>query len=83
MSGQRRFETLGYEEADGVATITLDRPERLNAFDVTLTRELHGCWRDLRFDDDVRAIVVTGAGDRAFCTGIDRGDVIPSRRAPG
>ena len=82
MSGQRRFETLGYEEADGVATITLDRPERLNAFDVTLTRELHGCWRDLRFDDDVRAIVVTGAGDRAFCTGIDRGDVIPQPTGP-
>lgn len=82
MSGQRRFETLGYEAADGVATITLDRPDRLNAFDVTLTRELHGLWRDLRFDDDVRAIVVTGAGNKAFCTGIDRGDVIPQPTGP-
>lgn len=38
MSGQHRFETLGCEMTDGVATITLDRPECLNAFDVTLTR---------------------------------------------
>ena len=82
MSGQRRFETLGYEVTDAVATITLDRPERLNAFDATLTRELHGLWRDLRFDDDVRAIVVTGAGDKAFCTGIDRGEVIPQPTGP-
>jgi enoyl-CoA hydratase/carnithine racemase len=78
----RSFETLGYDVADGVATITLDRPERLNAFNVTLTRELHDLWRDLRFDDDVRAIVLTGAGDKAFCTGIDRGDEIPQPSGP-
>jgi enoyl-CoA hydratase/carnithine racemase len=77
-----RFETLGYDLAEGVATITLDRPDRLNAFDVTLTRELHDLWRDLRFDDDVRAIVLTGAGDKAFCTGIDRGDDIPQPSGP-
>jgi enoyl-CoA hydratase/carnithine racemase len=76
------FETLGYDVADGVATITLDRPDRLNAFNVTLTRELHGLWRDLRFDDDVRAIVLTGSGDKAFCTGIDRGDEIPQPSGP-
>ncbi len=77
-----RFDTLLYDVADGVATVTLDRPERLNAFDVVLTRELHSLWRDLRFDDDVRAIVLTGAGDRAFCTGIDRGDAIPQPSGP-
>jgi enoyl-CoA hydratase/carnithine racemase len=76
------LETIRYDAADGVATITLDRPERLNSFDTTLTRELHGLWRALRFDDDIRAIVLTGAGDRAFCTGIDRGDEIPQPSGP-
>jgi enoyl-CoA hydratase/carnithine racemase len=76
------FETLLLDVTDGVATITLNRPDRLNSFDTTLTRELHGLWRDLRFDDTVRAVVLTGAGDRAFCTGIDRGDVIPQPTGP-
>ena len=76
------FDTLLCDVADGVATVALNRPERLNAFDVVLTRELHGLWRDLRFDDDVRAVVLTGTGDRAFCTGIDRGDVIPQPSGP-
>ena len=76
------FETLLFEVTDGVATITLNRPDRLNSFNTTLTRELHGLWRDLRFDDAVRAVVLTGAGDRAFCTGIDRGDAIPQPSGP-
>ena len=76
------FDTLLCDVADGVATVTLNRPERLNAFDVVLTRELHSLWRDLRFDDDVRAVVLTGTGDRAFCTGIDRSDVIPQPSGP-
>lgn len=75
-------EALQVEVADGVATVVLNRPDRLNSFDRTLTRELHGLWRDLRFDDDVRAVVLTGAGDRAFCTGIDRQDVIPQPSGP-
>jgi enoyl-CoA hydratase/carnithine racemase len=78
----RAFDTLGYDAVDGVATVTLNRPERLNSFDVTLTRELHDLWRELRFDDDIRAIVLTGAGDKAFCTGIDRADTIPQPTGP-
>jgi len=78
----RPFETIEYSQSDGVATVTLDRPERLNAFDVTMTRELHGLWRDLRYDDDVRVVVITGAGDKAFCTGIDRDEVIPQPSGP-
>lgn len=67
-----RFETLAYEERDGVAWVTLDRPEVHNAFDVEMMTEIHRCWRELRDNDDVRAVVVTGAGDAAFCTGLDR-----------
>ena len=67
--------TLGLEVADGVAVVTLDRPDVLNAFDDTMTAELADVWRRLRVDDDVRAVVVTGSGEKAFCTGLDRGSV--------
>ncbi|WP_433477010.1 enoyl-CoA hydratase/isomerase family protein [Spirillospora sp. CA-142024] len=76
------FRTLRYRAADGVGWVTLDRPDRHNAFDRTLVDELHGLWRSLRFDDAVRVIVLTGAGDRAFCTGIDRAEVIPQPSSP-
>jgi enoyl-CoA hydratase/carnithine racemase len=64
--------SIGYHAADGVAVVTLDRPDRHNAFDEALATELQAVWRALRFDDSVRAVVLTGAGDKAFCTGIDR-----------
>jgi enoyl-CoA hydratase/carnithine racemase len=70
------FETLLYEEDDGVATITLNRPEVLNAFDQRMQDELQQAWRALRSNDDVRAVILTGAGDKAFCTGIDREETI-------
>jgi enoyl-CoA hydratase/carnithine racemase len=66
------FETLLYEERDGVAWVTLNRPDRMNAFNSLMQRELHDLWRGLRRHDDVRCIVLTGAGEKAFCTGIDR-----------
>jgi enoyl-CoA hydratase/carnithine racemase len=70
------FETLLYEEEDGVATVTLNRPEVHNAFNQQMQAELQQLWRDLRRNDDVRAVVLTGAGEEAFCTGIDRGETI-------
>ena len=69
------FETLTYEEGDGIAVVTLNRPEVHNAFNELMQRELSGLWRDLRTNDAVRAIVLTAAGERAFCTGIDRSDI--------
>ncbi|MFI6339087.1 enoyl-CoA hydratase/isomerase family protein [Streptomyces sp. NPDC050535] len=66
----------------GVAVLTLDRPEKLNAIDITLASELASAWREFRFDDSVRALVVTGAGDRAFCTGVDRGADVPQPNSP-
>ena len=65
------YETLLYEESDGVATITLNRPDKLNAFSPTMNREHVAAWESLRMNDDVRAIILTGAGDRAFTSGID------------
>jgi enoyl-CoA hydratase/carnithine racemase len=72
MSVPDDFETLLYEEKDGVAWVTLNRPEVHNAFNVQMQHELRDLWRGLRRHDDVRVIVLTGAGDKAFCTGIDR-----------
>ena len=71
------METILCERSDGIAWVTLNRPEVLNAFDWTMQRELSAIWRELHEDRDVRVIVVTGAGDRAFCTGVDRESVDP------
>lgn len=65
------WETLQLEvDVDGVAVLTLSRPEALNAFDLTMARELETFFLDAASDDTIRAIVVTGAG-RAFCAGMD------------
>jgi enoyl-CoA hydratase/carnithine racemase len=74
------FETIAYEEADGVATVKLNRPDVHNAFNSLMQRELHTVWRALRRHDDVRCIVLTGAGDKAFCTGIDRMEQMGGQR---
>jgi enoyl-CoA hydratase/carnithine racemase len=70
------YETLLYEERDGVAIATLNRPEVHNAFNLQMQQELRHLWTSLRTNDDVRAVVLTGAGDKAFCTGIDRNESI-------
>jgi enoyl-CoA hydratase/carnithine racemase len=86
------FETIIYEAADGVATVTLNRPEVHNAFNQKMQAELRTVWRALRRDDSVRVIVITGAGERAFCAGIDRDETmghwtsesdVAARRAEG
>jgi enoyl-CoA hydratase/carnithine racemase len=64
------FNELRYEIADQILTITLDRPDRLNAFTATMGRELIEAFDLADADDDVRAVIVTGAG-RAFCAGAD------------
>jgi enoyl-CoA hydratase/carnithine racemase len=66
------FETIIYDERDGVAWITLNRPHALNSFDTTMRREVRDVWRSLRTNDDIRCAVLTGAGERAFCVGVDR-----------
>jgi enoyl-CoA hydratase/carnithine racemase len=65
------YETLDLAiDDDGILTITLDRPEQLNAFTVTMANELVDAFERASVDDDVRAVVVTGRG-RAFCAGMD------------
>jgi enoyl-CoA hydratase/carnithine racemase len=64
------FEAIRYEVAERIATITLDRPERLNALSPAMIRELRAAYDDAERDPDVWVTVVTGTG-RAFCTGAD------------
>jgi len=66
------FEEIRYDVADHVLTITLNRPERLNAFTPTMGRELIEAFDEADADDDVRAVIVTGEG-RGFCAGADLG----------
>ncbi|HEX3980718.1 MAG TPA: enoyl-CoA hydratase/isomerase family protein [Acidimicrobiales bacterium] len=88
MAAMADLESLLYDESDGVAWVTLNRPEALNAFDTTMQRELRELWQMLRTNDDVRCIVLTGSGEKAFCTGLDREgigsfDDLPPGRLPG
>jgi enoyl-CoA hydratase/carnithine racemase len=64
------FEQITTELSDNVLTITLNRPERLNAFTAAMGEELRAAFDDADADDDVRAVIVTGAG-RGFCAGAD------------
>ncbi|MEU5809744.1 enoyl-CoA hydratase/isomerase family protein [Streptomyces sp. NPDC047718] len=68
--------------ASGVAVVTLDREHRHNAIDLATAAELTSVWRGFRYDDAVRAVVLTGAGRAAFCTGIDRATAVPQPGSP-
>jgi enoyl-CoA hydratase/carnithine racemase len=65
------YSTILYDVADHVATIVLNRPHRVNAFDSVMLRELEDVWQAVERDPDVRVAIVAGAGDRGFCTGAD------------
>lgn len=65
------YETIQFEIADHVATITLNRPEQLNSFTRSMTEEMVDVWKTVRMDDDIHVAVLRANGDRAFCTGID------------
>jgi enoyl-CoA hydratase/carnithine racemase len=68
--GELGFETIVYEKAAPRATIRLNRPDVLNAFDFRMLRELARACEDASWDDEIRVVVLTGTG-RAFCVGAD------------
>ena len=68
------YETVLYEEKDHVAWITLNRPDALNAITEQMMDELSDVWQRVKQVSDVRVAVLTGAGERAFTTGVDMGD---------
>jgi enoyl-CoA hydratase/carnithine racemase len=67
------YSQIIYDVADSIATITLNRPERMNAFTDVMMREVIDAFDRVDADDDVRAVIVTGSGERAFCAGADLG----------
>lgn len=63
--------TIRFVVANHVARVTIDRPDRLNAIDEAAEAELMRVWTAIEHDDQVRCVVLTGAGEKAFCTGAD------------
>lgn len=70
-AGQFNFNHIIYEKSDYRATVTFNRPEVLNAVNYAVLQELNTAFKDASWDDRIAVIVLTGAGDRAFCTGAD------------
>ena len=69
--------TIHYNVTAHVATVTLDRPESLNALDLDSLNALRAALAQARDDDDVRVIVLTGAGQKSFCVGADLKNTLP------
>jgi enoyl-CoA hydratase/carnithine racemase len=66
------FATIAVEVSSHIATVTLNRPDVLNAFNQPMLDEFATLWRQCRMDDDIRVVVLQANGDRAFSTGVDR-----------
>lgn len=65
------YDQIIVEKKDGIATITLNRPEKMNAYTRHMQSEIVAAMDDIDADDDIRAVIFTGAGERAFCAGAD------------
>ena len=65
------YSTIVFEVADHIATITLNRPDRLNCFNEVMANEMAEVWGRVRDDDEIRVAVLQANGERAFCTGVD------------
>jgi enoyl-CoA hydratase/carnithine racemase len=65
------YETLLYETRDGIGYVTINRPEKLNALNRRVMEELEDCFQTIQQDEGVRAVIVTGAGDKSFVAGAD------------
>ena len=68
------YQTLRYERTDHVVTLTYDRPEQHNAVNRQMNAELHDAWQRFRDEEESFVLVITGAGERAFCAGWDLQD---------
>jgi enoyl-CoA hydratase len=69
------YDSVLYQTADAIATITVNRPDKLNALNAATIDELHAAFREADGDGDVRAIILTGAGAKAFVAGADIGEL--------
>jgi enoyl-CoA hydratase/carnithine racemase len=69
------FETILFRKDEGIAWVSLNRPQVRNAINQRMQEELREVWHDVRYDNDVRCVVLTGEGE-SFCTGIDRAEAV-------
>ncbi len=66
-----QWEDILYVKEDGIASVTINRPDAYNAFRTSTLKEMTQAFEDAELDRDIRVIVLRGAGDKAFCTGGD------------
>ena len=71
------YETLLYEKAGGIATVTINRPESLNALNFKVYAELYELFGEIEKDDEVRVVILTGSGEKAFVAGSDITEMAP------
>jgi E-phenylitaconyl-CoA hydratase len=62
---------IDFSVKDHIATMVLNRPEAMNSLDKEMREQIYICWERMRNDEDIHVVVITGAGDKAFCTGSD------------
>jgi enoyl-CoA hydratase/carnithine racemase len=77
------FHTLVYQEHEALATVTINRPEKLNALNQTVMSELKVCFESIRKSDGVRGAILTGSGEKAFVAGADVSELAASTAATG
>jgi enoyl-CoA hydratase len=65
------YETLLSEKRDGIAFLAINRPEKLNALNQKVMKEIHDCFERLKDDDEVKVVILTGSGEKAFVAGAD------------
>ena len=65
------FENLLYEKRNGIAYVTINRPDKLNALNRKVMQELAECFQDIEKDHEVRSVILTGTGEKAFVGGAD------------
>jgi enoyl-CoA hydratase/carnithine racemase len=69
------YETLLYEKRNGIGYVTINRPEKLNALNQRVMAELRACFEDIQEDKEVRAVILSGAGEKSFVAGADVGEL--------
>ena len=72
-----KYDTLIYEQEGAIGILTLNRPERLNAINEKMIEELEEFWMKKMLDLDTRVIILTGAGNKGFCGGLDIKESFP------
>jgi E-phenylitaconyl-CoA hydratase len=72
---------VDFSVKDHIATMVLNRPEAMNSADLAMRKEVYAAWERMRTDPDIHVVVITGAGDKAFCTGSDLKNTMPPKES--